>query len=67
MNKAVRAGIARSPDAAQRAALAERCAAEPGPRLTRDVLKLGPGSAKQREGALHRARDTLGEKTMRSL
>src|ERR1700709_1169317 len=32
----------RSPDAAQRAALAERCAAEPGPRFARDGLQ--PGS-----------------------
>jgi hypothetical protein len=49
----------RSPDAAQRAALAIsaftrvfdalwRCAAEPGPRL-REVSNRGPGSAKQRE------------------
>jgi hypothetical protein len=51
----------RSPDAAQRAALAERCAAEPGSRFSRDGLNRGPGSAKQRFAkcyALHRARDT---------
>src|SRR3954469_12116172 len=49
----------RAPDAAQRVALAERCAAEPGPRL----LKRKPGSrfceaALRKSCALHRARDT---------
>src|SRR4051812_15001763 len=35
----------RAPDAVQRAALAERCPAEPGPRFLRAATKLGPGSA----------------------
>ena len=51
----------RSPDAAQRVALAERCAAEPGSRLLATRRNRGPGSAKQRFAkgyALHRARDT---------
>jgi hypothetical protein len=45
----------RSPDAAQRVALAKRCAAEPGPRLLGARRKLaarrnrGPGSAKRHE------------------
>src|ERR1700754_3674899 len=39
----------RAPDAAQRVALAERCAAEPGPRLLADRRNRGPGSAQQHE------------------
>ena len=42
----------RSPDAAQRAALAAWCAADPG-----SMLCVGPGSAEQRY-TLHRVRDT---------
>src|SRR5882757_2074606 len=42
-------GRLRSPDAAQRVALAKRCAAEPGPRLLATRSNRGPGSAKQRE------------------
>src|ERR1700716_1935119 len=38
----------RAPDAAQRVALAKRCAAEPGPRLLATRRNRGPGSAKQR-------------------
>ena len=51
----------RAPDAAQRVALAERCAAEPGSRLLATRRNRGPGSAKQRFAkcyAPHRARDT---------
>src|SRR6185369_17475116 len=54
-------GRERAPDAAQRVALAKRCAAEPGPRLLATRRNRGPGSAKQRFAksyALHRARDT---------
>src|SRR5574340_1139879 len=50
----------RAPDAAQHAALAEWCAAEPGPRLLSTFEKSrnrGPGSAVH-HFALHRARDT---------
>jgi hypothetical protein len=46
----------RSPDAAQRAALAAWCAADPGS-IRRGSL--GPGSAERREEALHRVRDTM--------
>src|ERR1700710_718300 len=38
----------RAPDAAQRAALAERCAAEPGSRLLATRRNRAPGSAKHR-------------------
>jgi hypothetical protein len=49
----------RSPDAAQRAALAARCAADPGSILLRTTaVQIGPGSAKQR-CTLHRVRDTI--------
>src|SRR5258708_4487332 len=50
-----------SPDAVQRVALAERCAAEPGSRLLATRRNRGPGSAKRRFAkcyAPHRARDT---------
>src|ERR1700745_3415547 len=39
----------RAPDAAQRVALAKRCAAEPGPRLLAARRNRGPGSAKRHE------------------
>src|SRR6266852_4924183 len=42
------AAAARSPDAAQRAAVAAWCAADPGPISLGDVV-VGPGSAEQRE------------------
>src|SRR6267378_8700935 len=48
--------MVRAPDAAQRAALAAWCAADPGPILIGESM--GPGSAEQREEALHRVRDT---------
>ncbi len=44
----------RSPDAAQRVALAKRCVAEPGPIFQ----QVDPGLAKQ-HCVLHRARDTV--------
>src|SRR5579872_248447 len=49
----------RSPDAAQRAATAAWCAADPGStaRVVATLLMIGPGSAKQRY-TLHRVRDT---------